>query len=121
MPTIRVQGCFNSEIKVENILNKITSYASEALAIPADYCWALFENQPHGTFVEGNRIVSPAQGNVIIASVAALEGRTMQQKSAVMNAVSRAIVEGAGLSASQVFIEYRDIPKGQAFSAGETL
>ena len=47
-----------------------------------------------------------------------LEGRTEELKAAVLRATAGVVAEALAVPLAQVFAEYRDIPKGQAFSGG---
>ncbi|MNO69818.1 (S)-1-Phenylethanol dehydrogenase [compost metagenome] len=51
-------------------------------------------------------------------SITALEGRTAELKAAVLRATANVVADALAVPLEQVFAEYRDIPKGQAFSGG---
>ncbi|MCY1392584.1 cis-2,3-dihydrobiphenyl-2,3-diol dehydrogenase [compost metagenome] len=61
---------------------------------------------------------APAMSRRWWTSITALEGRTAELKAAVLRATANVVADALAVPLEQVFAEYRDIPKGQAFSGG---
>lgn len=123
MPTIRIQAITPTDRDIGELLTDCTAAAADALGIPQDWVWALFQVVESGTYAEGNRVwcAEDAHNAAVLISITALEGRTPQLKAAVLTATSRAAAGYLGLPLSQVFAEYRDIPGGHAFTGGEIV
>lgn len=123
MPTIRIQALTPIEQEISGLLTNCTAAAANALDIPQDWCWALFQPVEPGTYAEGARVwgASDVGRASVLISISALEGRTPEQKAAVLSGTARSAAEYLGLPLTQVFADYRDIPKGQVFSGGEIV
>lgn len=121
MPTLRIQAIVPTGRSIDTLLTDCTAAAAAALGIPQDWCWALFQPVPPGTYAEGGQVWGAEDGNraAVLISITALEGRTAELKAAVLGATARAAAASLGLPLQQIFVEYRDIPRGQAFSGGE--
>ncbi|KFX68806.1 hypothetical protein TMS3_0115060 [Pseudomonas taeanensis MS-3] len=120
MPTIRIQAIAPASCNIGQLLTRCTAAAADALGIPQDYCWAIFQPVAPGTYAEGECIWSASEAGraAPLISITALEGRTGELKAAVLRATSSVVAEALAVPLEQVFAEYRDIPKGQAFSGG---
>lgn len=122
MPTIRIQALEPVGRDIGPLLTSCTAAAAEALGVPQDWCWALFQPVVSGTYAEGNRVWGGTDdAATVLISITALEGRTADLKTSVLRATSHAVADYLGLPVERVFAEYRDIPKGQAFSGGEVV
>ena len=121
MPTIRIQAIAPASCDIGRLLTRCTAAAADALGIPQAYCWAIFQPVAPGTYAEGDRIwnASEAGRAAPLISITALEGRTGELKAAVLRATANVVAESLAVPLEQVFAEYRDIPKGQAFSGGD--
>ncbi len=120
MPTIRIQAIAPVSCDIGRLLTRCTAAAADALGIPQGYCWAIFQQVAPGTYAEGDRIWSASEAlrAAPLISITALEGRTSELKAAVLRATAAVVAESLAVPLGQVFAEYRDIPKGQAFSGG---
>nr|WP_158651776.1 hypothetical protein [Marinobacterium profundum] len=123
MPTIRIQAIAPIGRSIDTLLTDCTAAAAKALGIPQDWCWALFQPVPPGSYAEGGQVWGEADASraTALISITALEGRTAALKAAVLAATAHAAAACLDLPLAQVFVEYRDIPQGQAFSGGEVV
>ncbi|MDT4842367.1 Tautomerase enzyme [compost metagenome] len=121
MPTIRIQAIAPKDCDVSQLLTRCTAAAAEALAIPQNYCWVIFQALEAGTYAEGDCVWTEADAGSAapLISIAALEGRTAELKAAVLLATAGVVAEVFKVPLEQVFAEYRDIPKGHALSGGQ--
>jgi phenylpyruvate tautomerase PptA (4-oxalocrotonate tautomerase family) len=120
MPTIRIQAIAPGSCDIGQLLTRCTAAAADALGIPQHYCWAIFQPVAPGAYAEGNCVWSASEAGraAPLISITALEGRTAELKAAVLQATAGVVAESLAVPIEQVFAEYRDIPKGQAFSGG---
>lgn len=120
MPTIRIQAIAPTSCDIGQLLTRCTAAAADALSIPQHYCWAIFEPVKPGTYAEGDCVWSASEAGraAPLISITALEGRTPELKARVLQATACVVAESLAVPLEQVFAEYRDIPKGQAFSGG---
>lgn len=123
MPTIRIQALQNQDQNISELLTACTQAAAEALDIPQDWIWAVFQPVLVGDYVEGGMVWSSDDINKapVLISITALEGRSAELKAAMLSAVSHSTAEQLRVPINNVFAEYRDIPKGHAFSAGSIV
>lgn len=120
MPTIRIQAIAPESCDIGQLLTRCTATAADALGIPQNYCWAIFQSVASGTYAEGDCVwaATDAGKAAPLISITALEGRTAELKAAVLQATAGVVAESLAVPIEQVFAEYRDIPKGHAFSGG---
>ncbi len=121
MPTIRIEAMSDQGFEIQQLLVQCTEAAAIALDIPQGWIWALFRAVEPGCYAEGAHIwqASEMDKASILISITALEGRTAELKATLLEAVARVTAEVTGVSLEKVFVEYRDIPKGHAYSGGE--
>lgn len=120
MPTIRIQAIAPEGCNIGQLLTRSTAAAADALGIPQNYCWAIFQPVAPGAYAEGDCVwAAPDAGKAApLISITALEGRTPELKANVLQATAGVVAQYLAVPIEQVFAEYRDIPKGQAFSGG---
>lgn len=120
MPTIRIQAMAPQSCDVSQLLTRCTAAAADALGIPQNYCWVIFQAVAPGTYAEGDCVWDEADAGKAapLISITALEGRTAELKARVLQATASAVAECLAVPIEQVFAEYRDIPQGHAFSGG---
>ena len=123
MPTIRIQALSPTNYDIGTLLTECTAAAAKALDIPPDWIWALFQPVAVGEYAEGARLwnAEETRDAAVLISITALEGRTEQLKAAVLTATATTTARYLGIPLDKVFAEYRDIPKGHAFSGGEIV
>jgi len=120
MPTIRIEGLSDDGYDINHLLTRCAEAAASALDIPKDWVWALFRTVEPGCYVEGENAWqgSEVKQATLLVSIVALEGRSAELKASLLEAVATTVSEVTGVILEKVFVEYRDIPKGLAFSGG---
>jgi phenylpyruvate tautomerase PptA (4-oxalocrotonate tautomerase family) len=106
---------------VEKLLAETSRAAAKAFSVPEKQCWATFRPIEPGTYYEGGKLRYPEEAPLVspLVTVSAYEGRSGEQKAELLRGVAKAVGDGLGTNPDNVFVEYREISKGDVFTGGK--
>jgi hypothetical protein len=113
----------HNEVRIPEVLRNTTHAVAEAAGIDKKQVWATWIPIPAGAYAEGDDIpvVQPGNSHPPIVHLYAFEGRTKEQREAMLNAAAESVTTHMQLEPGNAFVVYHEIGAGYVYDNGQVV
>ena len=121
MPVIRISALPQAEgVDVGAMISAVSIAAAEALGIPPQQVWTLWQPVASGHYCEGGEVArkQPHDTHPPIVDIAAYEGRSPEMIKKTLEAVAKTLCDHLKIEAGSAFITWTEIRAGRVYTGG---